>query len=76
MTFDWNKEKNSINFLNNTKRFERTQATQTKYDLFLSNYSEPEEIYKNIIETKLPINNLNVYGILDHFTLRKNSHTF
>ena len=72
MIFNWNEEKNSIDFLNNTKKFERTRATQSKYDEFLSDYTDHKEIYQNIIEKKLPINSEMVYGIPGKVTLRKN----
>ena len=82
MSFDWNREKAQINFLQNTKVFGRTYQVQQKYDKYLANQSSikptdsDQAIKERILNTELPINGQGVYGIENQITLRKNNFPY
>ena len=82
MSFDWNKEKREINFLQNKKVFGRTDLVQEKYDQYLRNQTNlnPKNsdvaIKDRILNTELPINEDGVFGIENQVTLRKNNFPY
>lgn len=81
-SFNWNKEKREINFLQNTKVFGRTDSIQQKYDRYLANQtsagstSSDQAIKERILNTELPIRGEGVYGIENQVTLRKNNFPY
>jgi len=82
MSFDWNKEKAEINFLQNRKFFGRKEAVQRKYDHYLANLAKKStnnsdlDLKERILNTELPINSKEVFGIENQITLRKNNFPY
>jgi hypothetical protein len=82
MSFDWKKEKSEINFLQNRHFFGRTELVQRKYDIYLAkqkrNATNNSDLYlkERILNTELPINSDEVFGIENQITLRKNTFPY
>lgn len=74
----WNELQQQTNFLENILGFTRTIPTQQKYDKYLKKNAEIDSnaLHKNIMTTKLVINNKTSFGIEEQFVFRINNYPY